>query len=183
MNYISIKKLGLVILITLSITNSIAFSANDTPSTTPSAGNYTVLAPLPCIEGNGIKCGSGGNGSLQETVTFETYVQYTMNLLIALAAVWAVAMMVWAGIEYMFTNSFSAKKSSLDRFWNAIWGIVLIMRYEQRMRTMPQMAFQNLDKLAPLPLTVVVTIYPIPAQTIITTAQTAARAMSKFIVY
>ena len=135
MNYISIKKLGLVILITLSITNSIAFSANDTPSTTPSAGNYTVLAPLPCIEGNGIKCGSGGNGSLQETVTFETYVQYTMNLLIALAAVWAVAMMVWAGIEYMFTNTFSAKKSSLDRFWNAIWGIVLILCSYLIMRT------------------------------------------------
>lgn len=135
MNYISIKKLGLVILITLSITNSIAFSANDTPSTTPSAGNYTVLAPLPCIEGNGIKCGSGGNGSLQETVTFETYVQYTMNLLIALAAVWAVVMIVWAGIGYMVTTTVSGKGASLSRFWNAIWGIVLILCSYLIMRT------------------------------------------------
>lgn len=135
MNYISIKKLSLVILITLSITNSVAFSANDTPSTTSSAGNYTVLAPLPCIEGNGIKCGSEGNGSLQETVTFETYVQYTMNLLIALAAVWAVVMIVWAGIGYMIATTVSGKGASLSRFWNAIWGIVLILCSYLIMRT------------------------------------------------
>jgi len=131
----SIKKLSLVILITLSITNSVAFSANDTPSTTSSAGNYTVLAPLPCIEGNGIKCGSEGNGSLQETVTFETYVQYTMNLLIALAAVWAVVMIVWAGIGYMIATTVSGKGASLSRFWNAIWGIVLILCSYLIMRT------------------------------------------------
>lgn len=101
------------------------FEAKATTTVTTS-GDYTVLAPLPCIEGGGITCDKG-NGSLQETVSFKTYVQYTINLLIGLSAVVAVVMIVWGGIEYMFTASFTGKKMGLEKVTHAIYGLVLIL--------------------------------------------------------
>lgn len=93
---------------------------------TDTAGKYTVLAPLPCIESAGIEC-KGGNGAVQKEVDFKTYVQYTINLLIALSAVTAVVMIVWGGIEYMWSASFSERKAGLQRAKNAIYGLLLVL--------------------------------------------------------
>ena len=91
-----------------------------------SDGKYTVLAPLPCIEGSGIEC-NGPNGGVQERVDFKTYVQYTFNLLIGLSAVTAVILIVWSGIQYIVSTSILNKQSSLDRAKNALIGLVLIL--------------------------------------------------------
>lgn len=105
-----------------------------------SADSYTVLAPLPCIESPAstyidssgveqtipaITC--GGTGTLQTKVSFRTYVQTTINLLIALSAVVAVVMIVWGGLEYMTSVSIDGKSSGKDRITNAIYGLILIL--------------------------------------------------------
>ena len=93
----------------------------------PTSGDYTVLAPLPCIEGGGITCTTGGNGAVQPTVNFKTYVQYTINLLIGLSAVVAVVMIVWGGAEYMYTASFSGKKMGLEKVTHAVYGLLFVL--------------------------------------------------------
>ena len=111
----------------------------------PSSSDYAVLAPLPCISSApsvdangqpvpGITC-PGGNLENQNTVSFKTYVQYMMNLLIALAAVAAVFMIVWGGIEYMTTTSFTTKKASLDRVTHAVYGLILVLASYLILRT------------------------------------------------
>ncbi len=121
------KKNLLALTITLSIgLGLVAMPHISRGAETTSDGKYTVLAPLPCIEGNGISC-KDGNGSLVDTVDFKTYVQYTFNLLIALSAAVAVVQLVWGGLEYIITTSVTNKKSSLDRAKNAIIGLVLVL--------------------------------------------------------
>jgi len=99
---------------------------------------YTPLAPLPCIESPqqkdpatgaiipAIKCDKG-NGSLAETVTFQTYVQYTFNLLIALAAVASVFMMVYGGFLYMTSSAVTTKEDGLKKVYNAVGGLALVL--------------------------------------------------------
>lgn len=102
-------------------------------STTTDDG-YTVLVPLPCIEGNGVSC-PGGNGSIQEKVDFKTYVQYTFNLFIGLSAVTAVVMIIWGSVEYIVSASLFDKKSGLDKAKNAIYGLILILTSYLILRT------------------------------------------------
>jgi len=116
--------------------------------------SYTVLAPLPCIESPatdnnpGVTC-DGGNGSLQTKLDFKTYVQYTINLLIGLSAVVAVVMMVWGGIEYMYSASFSDKKMGLERAKNAVTGFVLILTSYIIMRTIDPRLVEIPNSLVP----------------------------------
>jgi hypothetical protein len=117
----------------------------------PTSGDYTVLAPLPCIEGGGITCTTGGNGAVQPTVNFKTYVQYTINLLIGLSAVVAVVMIVWGGAEYMFNASFYGKKMGLEKVTHAIYGLVLVLTSYIILRTID-------PRLVEIPNTIVPTI-------------------------
>ena len=102
-----------------------------------SASDYTVLAPLPCIptpqrtasDGTTIPAVICKSGDLQNvpTVTFQTYVQYAINLLIAMSAVVAVFMIVWGGFEYMTSVSVTGKSGGLDRAKNAVYGLLLVL--------------------------------------------------------
>lgn len=127
-----------------------------------SDAKYTVLAPLPCIESAettyidsqgqsrtnpGITCKV--NGAVATEVDFKTYVQYTMNLLIALSAVVAVVMLVWGGIEYMFTSSFSSKKSGLERAQNALVGLLLVLTSYIILRTVDPRLVEIPNTLVP----------------------------------
>lgn len=127
------------------------------------ADKYTVLAPLPCIESapttyidssgqtqtsEGVKC-DGGNGAVQKQVDFKTYVQYMMNLLIALSAVVAVVMLVWGGIEYMFTSSFTNKKEGLERAKHAIYGLLLVLTSYIILRTVDPRLVEIPNTLVP----------------------------------
>lgn len=130
----------------ISINTSFVNAQSDAP--------YTVLAPLPCIESPatennpGVKC-PNGNGALQPTVNFQNYVQYTVNLLIGLSAVVAVVMIIWNGIEYMYSASFSSKKMSLEKAQNAVVGLVLIFTSYIILRTIDPRLVQIPNSLVP----------------------------------
>jgi hypothetical protein len=91
------------------------------------AGNtgktYTLLEPLPCIAGSGQNCVSGQ----VKTLNLEDYFQYVFNLLIALSAVAAVFMMVWGGFEYMTSDAWQKKSEGLEKFKNAIVGLLMVL--------------------------------------------------------
>jgi hypothetical protein len=126
----SIKKLVFGLMI-VGVLMPLAVQAQ-TPTT------YTPLAPLPCIESPeqkdpatgaiipAIKCDKG-NGSLAETVTFQTYVQYVFNLAIALAAVAAVFMMVYGGFLYMTSSAVTTKEDGLKKVQHAVGGLALVL--------------------------------------------------------
>jgi hypothetical protein len=95
-------------------------------TTVTTDGKYTVLVPLPCIEGNGISC-EGRNGALQDQVDFKTYVQYTFNLFIGLSAATAVVMIIWGSVEYIVSSSLYDKKSGLEKAKNAVYGLILVL--------------------------------------------------------
>jgi hypothetical protein len=85
------KKIGGVLLVmSLILVLALPIAVSAAENTT-----YTLLAPLPCIEGNGVTC--GGSGTLLKEATFQGYVQYAFNLFIAIAAVAAVFMTVYGG--------------------------------------------------------------------------------------
>lgn len=146
-----IKTLILIMIVGLGLVSTDKPHVVNADIVPPASGDYTVLAPLPCIEGGGITCTTGGNGAVQKTVNFKTYVQYTINLLIGLSAVVAVVMIVWGGIEYMFTASFSGKKMGLEKVTHAIYGLVLVLTSYIILRTID-------PRLVEIPNTIVPTI-------------------------
>ncbi len=150
-NIKTIRFLFVILLVGVSLIcgGDLIFEAKATTTQTTS-GQYTVLAPLPCIEGGGITC-PGGNGATQDKVDFKTYVQYTINLLIGLSAVVAVVMIVWGGVEYMYTASFSGKKMGLEKVTHAIYGLVLVLTSYIILRTID-------PRLVEIPNTIVPTI-------------------------
>jgi len=94
---------------------------------------YQLLAPLPCIQtyqtvstaGN-IDCPNGKTENVP-SVNFQTYVQYAINLIIALSAVAAVFMIVVGGIQYMTTDAVSGKSEGISKAKNAVYGLLLIL--------------------------------------------------------
>jgi len=124
--------------ICLAITASVvclgALSASSVASAqTTDSNSYTLLAPLPCVQvtsSNGATYGCpNGVGTLQnvKTVTFSTYIQFALNLFIALAAVAAVVMIVWGGLEYMMSAIPTVKTNGLDRVKNAVVGLIMVL--------------------------------------------------------
>lgn len=95
-------------------------------SPTLAMAQYTPLAPLPCVPGNGVTC-PGGAGNTVNDIEFETYVQYAFNLIIAIAAAAAIFMIVVGGFQYMTTDSWSGKSAGLDKARNAVYGLILVL--------------------------------------------------------
>ena len=115
-----------------------------------SYAQYTPLAPLPCIEGNGVTC-PGGSGSLNNSIDFQNYVQYAFNLIIALAAAGAVLMLVMGGLQYMTTDSWSGKSAGLDRARNALYGLLLVLTSFLILRTIdPRLVSIKSNLVTPL---------------------------------
>lgn len=127
----------------------------------PSAGlaqtspTYTALEPLPCIPSppgtpGGITC-PGGVGSPQSTFNFQNYVQYIFNLIIAIAAAAAVFMIVFGGLEYMTTESWTSKGAGLSKVKNALYGLLLVLASYLILRTIdPRLVAIPTTLVAPL---------------------------------
>jgi len=121
-------------------------------SNAQTTGDYTLLAPLPCIPGNGISCpaSSSANGvGIVSEVSFKTYVQYAMNLIIALSAVAAVVMIVWGGLKYMTTTTVSGKGDGLKIVQDAIKGLLLVLCAYLILRTIDPRLVQIPNTLVP----------------------------------
>ncbi len=127
---------------------------------------YTPLAPLPCIPSSGsidssgaiipssvVTCGQGSAGSPQTSVNVQTYIQYAVNLLIALAAVAAVFMITWGGFEYMTTDAVTGKEEGRKKITNAIYGLLLVLCSYLILRTInPQFVQIPVGLVTPLGL-------------------------------
>jgi hypothetical protein len=89
---------------------------------------YTLLAPLPCVDGSG----SGENfnpncGQTAQKTTLEKYLPGMFQLLIGIAAAFAVFMIVIGGFQYMTTDAVQGKSEGKERIKNAIFGLVLVI--------------------------------------------------------
>lgn len=97
---------------------------------------YTLLEPLPCLDPSQPDC---DGGQIKE-IDLGNFFQYAFNLLIALSAVAAVFMMVWGGFLYTTTASSTQKSEGLDKFTNAVWGLLFVLAAFLIMRTVnPQL--------------------------------------------
>ncbi|MEA2715537.1 MAG: hypothetical protein QOG91_565 [Candidatus Parcubacteria bacterium] len=115
---------------------------------------YKLLEPLPCIvTSNGPVGGQTGctPGTQIQTVKLLDYVQYAFNLLIAGAAVSAVFMIVWGGLQYMTTDSFQGKSSGITRVKNAVYGLIMVLATFIILRTVnPALTTLPLSLVPPL---------------------------------
>jgi hypothetical protein len=84
---------------------------------------YTVLAPLP-----GTTCTSDTCSTNDPTkASLGSYIPGLFNLMIGVAAVIAVAYIIWGGIEYITTDSWNGKQDGKNRIWNAVIGLVIVI--------------------------------------------------------
>jgi len=133
------------------------FGGSLMPATALAAGAadpYTVLAPLPCIPDTGKNtCTVNGHtyqaGDTITQVDFKSYVQYIVNLAIALSAVTAVFMIVWGGFEYTTSTIPLMKTDGLKKVKNAVFGLILVLASYLILRTIDPRLVQVPDTLVP----------------------------------
>lgn len=89
---------------------------------------YTLLAPLPCVDGDGtgVNFNPNCNKPAQKT-TLEKYLPGMFQLLIGIAAAFAVFMIVIGGFQYMTTDAVQGKSEGKERITNAIYGLLLVI--------------------------------------------------------
>ncbi len=108
--------------VTLYATHTFAQTSNVPDN---SNASYTLLEPLPNLEGGGVVT----------TVQFKDYVQYFFNLVIALSAAAAVFMIVFGGFQYMTTDSWEGKSEGITKVKNAVLGLLLVLSSYLLLRT------------------------------------------------
>lgn len=139
------------------------------------SGKYTVLAPLPCIESQGVTC-SGGNLNAATQVDFKSYVQYAVNLAIALSAVLAVFMFVWGGFEYITSTIPGVKSDGAKRIKNAVFGLILVLASYIILRTVDPRLVQIPTTLVPQ-LTINQNLLASSTSSLLNDLQTAANSL------
>lgn len=90
------------------------------------AQEYTLLEPLPCIEGtsaSGQKC----SGGVTQTISFNDYIGYVFKFSIALAVFLAIIMVIWGGIQYMTSEVPFLKIEGKNKIEGAVTGLVMVL--------------------------------------------------------
>ncbi len=82
--------------------------------------NYSLLEPLPCIEGTGNGC----EGGTVKNVNVNTYIAYAFKIAIAMAGFLAVVMVIYGGFKYMLSESITSKGDAKSTINNAILGLL-----------------------------------------------------------
>ncbi len=91
-------------------------------------GCYEFLAPIPGLEGSGIKSEDGYTWISNITVfNLADYLNTLFRLAISILIVIAVLMLMVAGVEYMTTESLFGKSQAKSRIQNAIGGLFLAL--------------------------------------------------------
>ncbi|MDP3962820.1 MAG: pilin [bacterium] len=82
---------------------------------------YTLLEPLPCIEGTGNNC---EKGKVIDKISLDDYIGYVFKFALALAVFLATIVIIWGGFEYMFSEAPFVKVNAKGRIKNAILGLI-----------------------------------------------------------
>ncbi len=106
--------------------------SNVTPAATKTSttgdGNYNLLQPLPCKDGEeGCVNGKLTSFNPAESGKLGEYLNFGIRLFIGLCAVAAVVMIVVGGIEYATSELSHSKTAAKDRIYNAIFGLLLAL--------------------------------------------------------
>lgn len=118
------KIISIIFIIALSLTINapvVLFAAANDLTNKPNE-NYTLLEPIPCIEGAGQDC----SGLLKE-VKIDMYISYLFRLLIALAVFAAVFQITFAGFKYMMSEVVTDKGAAIKSINDAILGLLCVL--------------------------------------------------------
>jgi flagellar biosynthesis chaperone FliJ len=110
------SKLFYTLLVILSV-NPLAVSAAN-------PDQYTLLEPLPCIEGVDTGCKAG---ELQSSIDINSYILYVYNLALAAAVFLAIVMIIWGGFEYITSEVPFIKSDGKSKIENAIFGLIMVL--------------------------------------------------------
>lgn len=93
---------------------------------------YTLLEPLPCIQGTGNNCAASTTIS---EISLETYIGYIFKFAIAISAFLAVIMIIWGGFEIMLSEAIPAKIEGKNRVYSALIGLLMVLSSYLILRT------------------------------------------------
>ncbi|MDE2188527.1 MAG: hypothetical protein KGJ35_02245 [Patescibacteria group bacterium] len=101
-------------------------------SVNPATAPYTLLTPLPVINGqcpSGSNCYSNSSSGASEfgTISLEAFIPYAYKFLLALAVVLAVFMITVGGFEYMLSGAMETKSDAKKKMTDAILGLILAL--------------------------------------------------------
>lgn len=130
------KKLILTILLFVSIS----------PVNTFAVDTYTLLEPLPCVEG----AGNCEKGKLQTEISFADYVGYVYKFSIALAVFLAIVVIIYAGFEYMLSEALPAKLDAKGRIKSAVTGLLLVFSSYLLLRVIDPRLVQLYTEIPPV---------------------------------
>lgn len=120
---------------------------------------YTLLEPLPCINGTDVQSPQGCENGVIKQVDLKSYIFFVVRMAIAIAVFLAVIMIIWGGFEYMTTGAFQGKSAAKKRIYNAVLGLLgilaswLILNTVDPRLTNIDAEIKSLDKLEKTDLT------------------------------
>ena len=138
------NKVFLTLLALLTLASSEVFVQITPAQAATPAPTYTALEPLPCIPSAPTKDANGQDipgtgvictGEIRSQFNFSDYVQFILNLLIAVSASAAVFMIVWGGFQYMTSYATGGKNEGLDKVKGALTGLLLVLTSYMIIRT------------------------------------------------
>lgn len=117
-----------VILFIALLSNVLVISANIAyAEPTGQFDTYTLLEPLPCINGTDVQSPQGCKNGVIEKVDLKSYIFFIVRMIIAIGVFLAVIMIIWGGFEYMTTGAFQGKSAAKKRIYNAVLGLLGIL--------------------------------------------------------
>jgi hypothetical protein len=118
------------------------------PISIRAADEYTLLEPLPCIEGTGNTCTAGATST--PTMNIETYIGYIFKFAIAISAFLAIIMIIYGGFEIMLSEAVPAKMDGKERIKNAIFGLIMVLASYLILRTIDPRLVEINTRIAPI---------------------------------
>lgn len=115
---------------------------------------YTLLEPLPCINGNTASSTTPGcvDGKISN-FEVDYYITYAFRFAIAFAAFAAVCVFTYGGFEYMVSeSSLTNKKAAKDRMQNSVLGLLAVLGSYVILNTIDPRLVNVSTKIEPLRL-------------------------------
>jgi hypothetical protein len=107
-----------------------ATSAGQSGSSDAVTTQYTLLTPLPELNGNcpsGSTCNANGTSNSINSIDLSQFISYAYKFMLALAVVLAVFMITVGGFEYMLSGAANTKSDALKKIQDAVWGLLLAL--------------------------------------------------------